>query len=140
MSNQEHAGTCICGTVRFKTHGELRGVVYCHCTQCRRQSTHFYAMTNVMDAALEVSGADNVQWYEASADAKRGFCKTCGSALFWKHKDLNYTSVSAGAFESPTGLTSQSHIFVADKGDYYDISDGLPQFARSTPSLKVAGD
>jgi hypothetical protein len=29
---------------------------------------------------------------------------------------------------------------VADKGDYYEIDDGLPQFARSTPSIKVADE
>ncbi len=140
MTAEMHTGTCLCGGVRFKTHGELRGVVYCHCTQCRRQSTHYYAMTNVVDTALEVIGADSVQWFEASTDAKRGFCKTCGSVLFWKHKDLDYTSVSAGAFESPSGLHAESHIFVADKGDYYSIDDGLPQYARSSADIKVAGD
>jgi hypothetical protein len=140
MTSEIHTGACLCGAVRFKTRGQLRGVVYCHCTQCRRQSTHHYAMTNVVDTALEVSGSDHVQWFEASTDAKRGFCKTCGSALFWKHKDLDYTSVSAGAFDAPSGLQAESHIFVADKGDYYEINDGLPQYARSTPDLKVAGD
>jgi hypothetical protein len=32
-----------------------------------------------------------------------------------------------GAFDSPTGAKLAMHIFVADKGDYYDIGDGLPQ-------------
>ena len=27
-----------------------------------------------------------------------------------------------------------------EEGNYYAIDDGLPQFARSTPSVKVAGD
>jgi len=26
------------------------------------------------------------------------------------------------------------HIYVADKGDYYDIADGLPQFAQDHDS------
>ena len=46
----------------------------------------------------------------------------------------------AGAFDSPSGLAGQAHIFVADKGDYYEIADCLPQFERSTPSITVAGD
>lgn len=46
----------------------------------------------------------------------------------------------AGAFDTPSGLVAESHIFVADKGDYYGIDDGLPQYSRSTPSVKVAGD
>ena len=46
----------------------------------------------------------------------------------------------AGLFESPTALAASVHIFAADKGDFYAIADGLPQYDRSTPAVKVAGD
>ena len=46
----------------------------------------------------------------------------------------------AGAFNQPTVSQGECHIFVEDKGDYYEIDDGLPQFERSTPSIKVADD
>src|SRR6185312_8707468 len=113
--------------------GALRGVVYCHCTQCRKQSGHFFAATNVSDADLEISGSENITWYRSSKVARRGFCRLCGSILFWKHDELDTTSVMAGAFDTPSGLVGESHIFVADKGDYYAIDDGLPQFLKSTP-------
>jgi hypothetical protein len=32
-----------------------------------------------------------------------------------------------GAFDGPTDTRLRIHIHVADKGDYYDIADGLPQ-------------
>jgi hypothetical protein len=115
-------------------------VIYCHCSQCRKQSGHFYAATNVSDDALSIEGADRLTWYAASPHAKRGFCSTCGSALFWKLNGSNETSVMAGAFELPSGLRGEAHIFVGDKADYYDIADGLPQYQRSTPDIAVAGD
>jgi hypothetical protein len=127
-------GSCLCGAVRFRTHGPLRGVVYCHCTQCRKQSGHYFAATNVLDDRLEIDGAENLTWYTSSDIAKRGFCATCGSTLFWKHVELAYTSVLAGAFDTPIGIRGESHIFVADKGDYYTIDDGLPQFAAGKPA------
>ena len=135
-----HGGGCLCGAVRFAAKGPLHGVVYCHCSQCRRQSGHYYAATNVADADLTVEGAQNLTWFAASEFARRGFCATCGSALFWKHNEVAETSVLAGAFDQPSRLRGESHIFVVDKGDYYTIDDGLPQFERSTPDLKVAGD
>jgi hypothetical protein len=135
-----HTGQCLCGAVKFEARGQLRGVVYCHCTQCRRQSGHHFASTNVADADLTIEGEDNLTWFSASRDAERGFCKTCGSALFWKHNKLVYTSINAGAFDSPSGLKAEMHIFVADKGDYYEIDDGLPQYAASSPKVIVAGD
>lgn len=120
-------GSCLCGRVRFETSGSLREVVACHCGQCRKQSGHFYAATNVSDDALEVDGLEFLKWYQSSDKAKRGFCSECGSSLFWKHDDDAFTSVLAGAFEKPTGLKLTRHIFTDHKGDYYEITDDLPQ-------------
>jgi hypothetical protein len=135
---QLHRGSCLCGNVRFETRGPLRGVVYCHCSQCRKQTGHHYAATNVQDDRIDISGEESIGWYEASNFAKRGFCRNCGSALFWKHNDLDYISVMAGAFDTPSDLQAESHIFVADKGDYYEITDGLPQYEKSSEDVVVA--
>ena len=120
-------GSCLCGAVRFRTRGKLRGVIYCHCSQCRKQSGHFYAATSIADDALSVEGGEAITWYAATGDARRGFCRTCGSALFWKATGSDKTSILAGAFDVPSGLHGERHIFVAAKGDYYAISDDLPQ-------------
>ena len=122
-------GQCLCGAVKFETRGPLREVVACHCTQCRRQSGHFFAATASADADLTVAGAEELSWYEASDDARRGFCRHCGSALFWKRHGSDTTSILAGAFDRPSGLRLARHIYCADKGDYYEIGDGLPQHA-----------
>ena len=128
-----HTGGCLCGSVRFEVDGPLRGVVYCHCTQCRRQTGHFYAATDVSDATLAVEGAGNVTWFRASDQARRGFCRTCGSALFWKRDGSETTSLLAGSFDRSDALKGKSHIFVADKGSYYEITDALPRFEASSP-------
>ncbi|MCY6380305.1 GFA family protein [Hoeflea prorocentri] len=125
-----YKGSCLCGGVHFTAEGPLRGVVACHCKQCRKQSGHYFAATNVADERLSITGFQNLAWYHASDDAKRGFCKVCGSTLFWKHKDDPFTSVLAGCLDGDTGLSLEKHIFCADKGDYYEIADGLPQFPQ----------
>jgi len=131
-------GRCNCGAVTFRTRGPLREVIACHCSQCRRQTGLHYAATNVDDDRIEIEGADAITWYHASEVARRGFCATCGSALFWKHRDDTHISVLAGAFDQPTGLSISHHIFCADKGDFYEIADGLPQYAKSSPGVLVA--
>lgn len=137
-SRETHTGRCLCGAVRYTAHGDLREVIACHCSQCRRQSGHFYAATNVANERLQIEGAGNLTWYRASPDAARGFCATCGSALFWRFDGEAHTSVLAGSFDQPTGLKLAGHIFCADKGDYYEIADGLPQYERGSPGLVVA--
>ncbi len=124
-------GSCLCGKVRITIDGKLRDVLACHCTQCRKQSGHHFAATDAADANLTVEGTQNVTWYAASNTAKRGFCSTCGSVLFWKRNGSENTSIMAGCFEPGAGLQLSAHIFVADKGDYYQIKDGLPQFERT---------
>ena len=140
VQNDVKTGHCLCGAVRFKTRGALRDVVACHCSQCRRQTGLYYAATNVANADLEVTGEDNVRWYRASEHGERGFCQTCGSALFWRFAGEGHTSVLAGAFDEPTGLKLSHHIFCADKGDFYEITDGLPQYPVGSPGIVVADD
>ncbi|QND53398.1 GFA family protein [Phyllobacterium sp. 628] len=135
-----HSGSCLCGNISFKTRGKLRGIVYCHCSQCRKQSGHYYAATNVQNDDITILGEDNIKWYAASEYAARGFCKNCGSVMFWKHHDLDYISVMAGSFDQPSGLRGETHIFVGDKGDYYDIKDELPKYVASGGGIVVAGD
>lgn len=135
---EDHTGGCLCGSVRFRVTGPLREVVGCHCSQCRRQTGHFLAATNVADSQITLEGEENLRWYRASDFARRGFCSNCGSVLFWKADSEDYVSVLAGSFDAPSGLKLAYHIFCADKGDYYEISDGLPQYERGSPGLVVA--
>lgn len=127
---ENRTGQCHCGAVTFEVTGPVREVIYCHCGQCRKQSGHIVAATACRDDQLSVSGEENLTWYAASEKARRGFCKTCGSHLFWKANGSDATSIMAGSFQKPSGLHSGHHIHVADKGDYYEIADGLPQFAQ----------
>lgn len=136
--DQTRTGRCNCGAVSFRTRGALREVVACHCSQCRRQSGLYFAATNVADDHIEIEGVENISWYQASDFARRGFCSTCGSALFWKHQSDPFISVLAGGFDQPSGLSITSHIFCADKGDFYQITDGLPQHPKGSPGILVA--
>jgi hypothetical protein len=123
-------GSCLCGAVGFQVTGALPPPNACHCSQCRRQSGHYWAATDVPRSALTIHGAGNLTWFRSSAKVRRGFCATCGSFLFWDRADNPTIAVAMGAFDPPTGARLASHIFVADKGDYYDIADGLPQRPR----------
>jgi len=120
-----HKGSCLCGDVTFTVRGPAEGASVCHCRQCRRQSGHLWASAYVARSDLSISGT--VNWYASSETAKRGFCPRCGSFLFWAAHDEDTMSFALGALEEPTGLRLEKHIFVADKGDYYDIADGIPQ-------------
>ncbi len=123
------SGQCLCGDIRFSTQHPPQAASACHCVQCRKQSGHVWASAYVPREALQIEGP--VAWYEFSPQAKRGFCQRCGSYLFWTAHDEDTISFALGALDAPTGLRLEKHVFVADKGDYYEISDDLVQKERS---------
>jgi len=135
-----HTGSCLCSAVKFSVDGPLREVVFCHCGQCRRQTGLYYASTNAAEKDLTITGAENLTWYRSSDEGRRGFCKHCGSALFWKYLGQDDISIQAGSLDKPTALTPGYHIFCADKGDFYAITDDLPQYAKSSPKLVTNTD
>ena len=90
-------------------------------------NTHLGAYTECASSDLTFAEAGTLVWYSATPRARRGFCKTCGSALFWQRMPSEQISVAAGCLDQPTKLKIAGHICVAQKGDYYEIADGLPQ-------------
>ena len=136
---QDHqTGGCLCGKVRFTTTGPLREVIFCHCSQCRRQSGLYFAATSVSADCLALEGAGNITWFAASGFAKRGFCGTCGSILFWKPNDEPRYAILAGAFDHPECLHPGHHICTDGRPEFYQINDGLPQYPGDGPGVTTA--
>lgn len=119
---QTFAGGCLCGAVRYAATAPLRLVVVCHCGQCRKWHGGPASYTAVDDARFQVtSGGDALAWFDSSAKARRGFCRRCGSSLFWKAHGRDYIAIAAGTLDGPTGLKTAKHLHVEDKADFYDL-------------------
>lgn len=125
-----HQGSCLCGAVSFEVQGELPPPDACHCVQCRKHSGHYLVGTDVPRAAVTIRGEENVTWYRSSEKVRRGFCAICGSSLFFDPVYKDWIGIAMGAFEAPTGTKLAIHIFVSEKGDYYEITDDLPRNQR----------
>ncbi len=122
-----HRGACLCGAVTFEVAGELPPPDACHCEDCRKFSGHFFVSTDLPRAAVTIRGAEKVTWFQLDDRVRRGFCSVCGSSLFWDPINKDFTAIAMGAIDPPTGTQIKMHIFVSEKGDYYEIADGLPR-------------
>ena len=129
MSQLRH-GSCLCGRVRFSVAGPLKPPDACHCRQCRKSSGHYFVSTDAPRSAVHIEGVEHVSWFQSSDKARRGFCAHCGASMFWDPLHRDWIGLAMGAFDTPTDTQIEMHIFVAEKGDYYEISDGLPQHQR----------
>ncbi len=86
------------------------------------------AATKARLADVTIDGEEAISWFRSSDLADRGFCKACGSHLFWRPVGGDTLSIMAGSLDAPHPLRLAGHIFVADKQDYYEIGDGKPRF------------
>ena len=125
-----HKGSCLCGAITLEVEGSLGPVEACHCTKCRKWSGHVGVSVEVPRDTLTIHGVENLRWFESSEKARMGFCSNCGTSLFFDPLDKekhDWIAIAMGAFDTPTETKMALHIFVAEKGDYYEITDGLPQ-------------
>ncbi|MGH6886769.1 MAG: GFA family protein [Geminicoccales bacterium] len=125
---QARAGGCLCGAVRYRVHGPLRGIHVCHCGQCRRVHGYLGAYTSAARTDVDLEGADALRWFATSARGRRGFCGTCGSSLFFEPAGEDRLAIVAGSLDQPSGLEVLGHEHVADQADYVRIDDDLPAF------------
>lgn len=117
---------CLCGGCAFDLPGPGGAITACHCAQCRKLSGHYSASFDADETQVLWQRRESLRVYETPAKGRRGFCGTCGSSL-WFRSAAGEFSVEAGSVTGATGGRLTEHIFVASKGDYYEIDDGLPQ-------------
>jgi len=132
-------GRCYCGAVQYQVTGALRGVVNCHCDQCTQLNGNFGSHSKALKDNILILKDEGLAWYQISEIARRGFCRVCGSGLFWESKGQDSTGIVVGSLENRNELNTIGHIFVEEKSHFYDITDDLPQFQRSSNG-ELAGD
>ena len=123
-------GGCLCGAVRYSIAGPLRDIVACHCSQCRKTSGHYVAATQCRSSDLTIEGS-TLTWFKSSGAAERGFCGRCGSNLFWRRFESEFTSIFAGTIDGDTHLLMTSQLHAESKGDYYRLPD-IPVISQSS--------
>lgn len=119
MSNKK--GSCLCGAVKITAPGISSSVGACHCGMCRKWSG---GPLLAVDCGTDVSfeGEENISVYESSDWAQRGFCKKCGSNLFYKLKEIGQFLMSPTLFDE-TDFVFDHQVFIDEKPSYYDFAN-----------------
>lgn len=129
-------GSCLCGGVQYEVRGPVRDALFCHCENCRRTHGHFSAYASTRREDLVVTQDRTLRWYHTDKDVtpnvRRSFCSECGSSVFWDPQGYEFVYFSAGSLNAPTGIKGAGHIWLSEKGDYYEITDDLPKSEGSS--------
>ena len=86
------------------------------------------AATQAETSQVAKAGADDITWYSPDPTVNYGFCRTCGSSLFWRAANRpTYLSITAGSLDQPTGLTTTAAWWATEHGDYHPENQQLVQ-------------
>ncbi|MCP5075954.1 MAG: GFA family protein [Rhodobacteraceae bacterium] len=116
-------GKCLCGAVHFTIDTSPTETGACHCGMCRRWSGGVYLRVQVAPGNIKFAGAENISTYTSSEWAERGFCKTCGSSLYYRvtapgpHSGTYHMGL--GTFDDPSCINLTGEIFVDEKPQGY---------------------
>jgi len=120
-------GHCLCGAVQMTVTPKDDNIGACHCKTCRRWGGG-PLMVAECETAVEIEGAGSVTVYDSSPWAERGFCKRCGSHLFYRLKE-------PGMYFVPLGLLDDSERWVFDHQVFIDEKPSCYEFANETKNM-----
>ena len=94
-------GGCQCGAVRYAINGPLGSAGICHCRMCQKAfGSYFAPLAGVpLGDCVWTSGKPGI--FKSSQAVERGFCRDCGTPLFFRYIDRDRISLSLGSLDDP---------------------------------------
>jgi len=116
------AGSCLCGAVTIAARTMEQQFSACHCGMCRRWGGGpLLAVDCGKDVQIE--GEESVAVFNSSKWAERGFCKKCGTHLFYRLKGSQEYQIPVGFFGDSAALEFGLQVFIDRKPEYYTFAD-----------------
>ena len=119
-------GSCLCGAVTIAIENAPSETGACHCSMCRKWSGGVYLGYHAPAESVTIEGQDNISVYSSSEWAERGFCKSCGSSLFYRvtapgpHKGAYH--IGFGLLDDTSGVALTEEIFVDERPVAYHFA------------------
>ncbi len=118
----EAGGKCVCGAVRFTAKSVSTSVGACHCGTCRSWGGGPFMGVNCgSDVSFE--GGENIKVFNSSDWAERGFCRKCGTHLFYRIKRNKQHIMLAGLFGGGVQFVYTHQVFIDEKPGFYEFAD-----------------
>lgn len=120
--NKLITGKCLCGSVSLSFHTDKDFLDACHCGMCRKWGGG-PALTVDAGKDLEFAGKEFISTYSSSDWAERGFCKQCGTHLFYRLKETGFMNVPLGLLDKSEQFKFHLQIYIDRKPAHYDFSN-----------------
>ena len=116
-------GSCLCGKITLQMNAAPTSVGACHCNRCRKWGGGPFITVDCGVDNLTIANESDIAVFDSTQWADRGFCKHCGTHLFYRLKAKQQYIVPAGVFDEDADFLFDHQVFVDMKPHYYDFSN-----------------
>lgn len=124
------SAACLCGAVQLHLPDARREVHACHCGMCRRWGGGPLLAVDC-GQAVRIEGEAQVQTWQSSAWAERGFCGRCGTHLFYRLLTSGALIVPAGLLGEAGELALTEELFIDHKPSWYGFANRTEQLTEA---------
>lgn len=122
-------GSCLCGSVNYKSNSEPLVIQNCHCDQCRKATGSVY-LTNlfIKEENFEITGEVNNYTHlsDAGNNMTKYFCPNCGSQVFGKNSGRpGIITIRAGTVNEKDIIKPIRNLFLKSKVPSTPINSNL---------------
>lgn len=137
--NNSVSGECLCGKIKLRAQLAEKHVDVCHCGMCRTWGGGPLLGVQATSAEqVEMDGEEHVSVYTSSEWAERGFCKHCGTHLFYRLKDGSFYDIPLGLLQQMDGFKLNTQIFIDRKPDFYSFAESTENMTEAEVFAKFA--
>lgn len=121
-SSTQKKGSCLCGSVRVTAKPRTHSIGTCHCAMCRKWGGGpLFAVE--CESSVDFEGTEYISTFSSSAWAERGFCRQCGTHLFYRLKKEGYYAIPVGLLDGGDDWTFAEQIFIDQKPSFYSFAE-----------------
>ena len=122
-------GSCLCGSVNYKSNSDPLVIQNCHCDQCRKATGSVY-LTNlfIKEENFEITGEVNNYTHlsDAGNNMTKYFCPNCGSQVFGKNSGRpEIITIRAGTVNEKDIIKPIRNLFLKSKVPSTPINSNL---------------
>ena len=124
-------GGCQCGAVRYALYSEPREPSICHCRMCQKAFGNYFAPLAGVPLKFFAWTKGEPGVFKSSELVERGFCRDCGTPLFFRYVETDRISVSIGSLDEPDRVAPEIQYGIEAKCRHFDGLHRLPGEATS---------
>jgi hypothetical protein len=123
------SGHCLCSAVKYTAEQVETHHHVCHCGMCRRWAGG--PVFGASASGVVFDGEQNISRYASSEWAERGFCRQCGSHLFYFLKPASQYILCVGSFDDAAAFALSGEIYIDHKPSGYALAGHHPRLTEA---------